>query len=244
MKRSTVTLAAGLILTAAALKLAFPDKEAEEGWTASVGVPTMYSSDREADSTAPAMPVVVTINAGELLGKEEPDKEEKEPLPPAVEEAVETFLTEQEPFEDLAVPADVTYEVVLPDFAYVKPVSAPYSSGFGYRVHPLENLTKFHYGADLAAQSGEDIHCFAEGTVTEVGQNETFGKYIRVSHPDGFASLYAHCGTIYAAKGQAVAMGEKIALVGATGKATGPHLHFELTKDGVYVNPAFYLAAL
>ena len=80
--------------------------------------------------------------------------------------------------------------------------------------------------------------------MTEVGQNETMGKYIRVSHEDGFASLYAHCGTVYVSKGQTVSAGEKLGLVGATGKVTGPNLHFELTKDGIYVNPAFYLAAL
>ena len=190
------------------------------------------------------MPVVVTINAGELLGESETKEPEKPELPPAVEEAIETFFASQEPFEELAVPEDVSYEVELPGFRCVSPVDAPCSSGFGYRVHPLENLTKFHYGIDLAAQSGEDILCFSDGTVTEVGQNETMGKYIRVSHEDGFASLYAHCGTVYVSKGQTVSAGEKLGLVGATGKVTGPNLHFELTKDGVYVNPAFYLAAL
>ena len=161
-----------------------------------------------------------------------------------MEEAVETFLENQLPFENMAVPADVSYNAVLPEFPYMRPVSARCSSDFGYRIHPLENLTKFHYGSDLAAQSGDDICCFADGTVTEIGQNDTMGKYIRVSHADGFATLYAHCGTVYVEKGQTVTMGEKLGLIGATGKVTGPHLHFELTKDGVYVNPAFCFAAL
>ena len=240
MKRSTVTLAAGLILTAAAVKLAFPVKNDQPVFlTKASETNSMNTSVSET-----AMPVVVTINAGELLGEAETKEPEKAELPPAVEEAIETFFESQEPFEELAVPADVSYEVELPGFRCVSPVDAPCSSGFGYRVHPLENLTKFHYGIDLAAQSGEDILCFSDGTVTEVGQNETMGKYIRVSHEDGFASLYAHCGTVYVSKGQTVSAGEKLGLVGATGKVTGPNLHFELTKDGVYVNPAFYLAAL
>lgn len=239
MKRSTVTLAAGLILTAAAIKLAFPANNDRNKYNS----PTAGADSVSTSVSETSMPVVVTINAGELLGAEEPPKEAAL-LPPAVEEAIETFYESQEPFEDLAIPADVTYDVELPAFRYVSPVSAPCSSGFGYRVHPLENLTKFHYGIDLAAQSGDDILCFADGTVTEVGQNDTMGKYIRVSHEDGFATLYAHCGTVYVSKGQPVSAGEKLGLVGATGKVTGPNLHFELTKDGVYVNPAFYLAAL
>lgn len=97
---------------------------------------------------------------------------------------------------------------------------------------------------DIAANSGDDIVSFAAGTVTEVGENSTSGKFLRVEHEDGYATMYAHCGLIYAQEGQNVQAGEKIALVGATGKATGPHLHFELTHDGVYLNPAFYLAAV
>jgi murein DD-endopeptidase MepM/ murein hydrolase activator NlpD len=240
MKRSTVTLAAGLILTAAAIKLAFPAKTGQEVYTSG----SAQTADVSAAESGSTMPVVVTINAGELLSGTEDSTEESVQLPPAVEEAIETFLESQEPFEDLAIPADVTYEAELPDFEYVSPVAAECSSGFGYRVHPLENLTKFHYGTDLAAQSGDDIHCFADGTVTEVGQNETMGKFIRVSHADGYASLYAHCGTVYVAKGQSVAAGEKLGLVGSSGKVTGPHLHFELTKNGVFLNPAFCLAAL
>ena len=240
MKRSTVTLAAGLILTAAAIKLALPVKNGQDIYTHR----STEITDVGTVGNDSAMPVVVTINAGELLGQAEPETAETAQLPPAVEEAVETFLESQEPFNDLDVPADVSYDVELPEFEYVSPVTAKCSSGFGYRVHPLENLTKFHYGTDLAAQSGDDIRCFSDGTVTEVGQNEIMGKYIRVSHSDGYASLYAHCGTVYVSKGQPVTAGEKLGLVGATGRVTGPHLHFELTKDGIFINPAFCLANL
>ena len=244
MKRSTVTLAVGLILTAAAIKLAFPAGSGKKADPVSDSRTQTVSAEAESkNESASAMPVVVTINAGELLGQPEEEKENVS-LPPAVEEAVETFLESQEPYEDLAIPADVSYEVELPGFEYVSPVYAPCSSGFGFRVHPLENLTKFHYGIDLAAQSGDDIRCFAAGTVTETGSNDTMGSYIRVSHPDGYETLYAHCGAVYVTKGQSVSAGEKLGLVGSSGKVTGPNLHFELTNDGVYVNPAFCLAAL
>jgi len=245
MKRATIYIAAGLLLTAAAVKTAFPARTSQVIYSVKETAAGEPSAEQAAQTAVqePAAPYTVTINAGEFLsGTEYAPKETV--LPAAVEQAVETFMESQAPFAELELPADVTYEVEMPSFPYVKPVTAATSSGFGYRVHPLENLTKFHYGTDLAAMSGEDIACFADGTVTEVGETESLGKFIRVSHDDGYATLYAHCGTVYVARDQRVTMGEKIGLVGATGKATGPHLHFELTKDGVYMNPEFYLSAL
>ena len=240
MKRSTAALAVGLILTAAALKAVFPGKSREVIYT----VKDTVSIADTAEETASVVrePVIMTINAGDFLGGTETT--ETSTLPDAVEEAVETFLTQQMPFEAYPVPDNVSYEALLPDFPYIKPVDAPCSSDFGYRVHPMENLTKFHYGTDLAAQSGVDILSFADGVVTEVGQSESLGNFIRVSHDDGYATLYAHCGVVYVTRGQAVRMGDKLGLVGSTGKVTGPNLHFELTKDGVYLNPSFCLAAL
>ncbi|MBQ7737323.1 MAG: M23 family metallopeptidase [Oscillospiraceae bacterium] len=244
MKRSTVTMAAGLIFTAAALKLVFPAQTAEIIRSVRGGSETS-SAVQETVSVSQdilAQPATVTINAAEFLGMAETSAQQD--LPPAVNEAVETFLASQEPYEDLAVPVNVSYEVELPSFPFTAPVTAAASSGFGYRVHPLENLTKFHYGTDLAAMSGADIVSFADGKVSEVSSNETLGNYIRVSHDEGYDTLYAHCGTVYVHEGQSVKMGEKIALVGSTGKVTGPHLHFELMRNGVFLNPEFYLAAI
>lgn len=161
-----------------------------------------------------------------------------------VEQAVAVFLASQEEFADEAIPANVTYEVCRLPFTYVSPVDSVTSSGFGYRVHPLEDVVKFHYGTDFASNSGDDIHCFADGFVTQVGQDESYGNYLRIDHGDGYSTLYAHCGKIYVTEGQFVRAGDKIALVGATGQVTGPHLHFELTQNGIYMNPEFYMAGL
>lgn len=133
-------------------------------------------------------------------------------------------------------------EQALLDFAYCTPVSGTLSSGFGYREHPLEGGERFHYGVDLAAASGTSICAFADGTVTAVGESTSYGKYCVLSHPGGYSTLYAHCSRVTAASGAAVAMGEKIAEVGQTGFATGPHLHFELQHDGVYLNPIYYVS--
>ena len=228
-KRATIYVAAGLFVAAAAAKLLFPARTSE---TIRTVEESFHRADYRTEETVAgvteaaddaAMPVTVTINAAEFLGLTEPAGTEE--LSPAVEEAMAAFMEEQQPFVDLGVPARV-------------------SSDFGYRLHPIDNETKFHYGMDLAANSGDDIVCFASGTVTEVGENGTSGKFLRVEHEDGYATMYAHCGQIYVEEGQKVNAGEKIALVGATGKVTGPNLHFELTHDGVYLNPAFYMAAI
>lgn len=248
MKRSSVYLAAGLLLAAVAIKLAFPAKTKDTIQAVrTVTVPVTSAEktilNENAEPAAAPEAMTVTVNAAEYLGREMPAAAAQE-LPEAVEQAVETFLETQAPYEELGIPANVSYNVPQPYFPFVAPVKARVSSSFGYRVHPLENLTKFHYGTDLAALSGDDILCFAEGTVTEIGMDEEHGNYIRVQHPDGFESMYAHCGTVYVRQGQKVSAGEKIGLVGVSGMVTGPHLHFELTKDGQYLNPEFYMAAL
>lgn len=246
-KRATIYVAAGLFVAAAAAKLLFPARTSE---TIRTIEKSFHRADYRTEETVAAVteaadtaaPVTVTINAAEFLGLAEPVSTEE--LPPAVEEAMAAFMEEQQPFVDIGVPANVSYDAPMPKFSFVPPLSARVSSDFGYRLHPIDNETKFHYGMDLAANSGDDIVCFAAGTVTEVGENGTSGKFLRIEHKDGYATMYAHCGQIYVEEGQKVEAGEKIALVGATGKATGPHLHFELTHDGIYLNPAFYLAAL
>ena len=115
------------------------------------------------------------------------------------------------------------------------------SSGFGYRIHPVEGEEDFHHGVDIAADTGTAILCFADGTVTAVGESSSYGKYCIVRHDNGFSTLYAHCSKVTASSGASVKEGQKIAEVGETGMATGPHLHFELHEEGVYLNPIYYV---
>lgn len=160
---------------------------------------------------------------------------------PAVPQAVEAFLESQEAYADYALPENVSYDYSEFPGKLITPVAGYNSSGFGYRLHPIHNEVRFHYGTDFAAWSGEDIYAFADGTVSFAGYSDSYGNYITVEHADGWRSLYAHCSVLYVATGDSVTAGEKIALVGDTGLVTGPHLHFELTKDGVYVNPEYYV---
>ena len=157
--------------------------------------------------------------------------------------ARETFLDAQAAFSDHAVPANVSYEIPELPFSPAAPVSGTASSGFGYRMHPIHQTVKFHYGTDFAASAGTDICAFADGTVLAAGQDAGYGNYVKLDHGGGFVTLYGHCSALLVSAGETVTAGQVIARVGSTGLATGPHLHFELIHEGVYLNPEFYLAA-
>ncbi len=126
-------------------------------------------------------------------------------------------------------------------FEYTCPVEGTMSSAFGYRDHPMVGQERFHYGVDLSAEEGTIINAFADGTVIAVAESSTLGKYVEVGHANGVTTLYAHCSRITASSGQTVKMGDPIAEVGDTGDATGYHLHFELCRDGRYLNPVYYV---
>lgn len=144
-------------------------------------------------------------------------------------------------YSDEDLPENVSMRQVILGFDHETPVKGALSSNFGYREHPTEGEERFHYGVDLAADTGTAITCFADGTVTAVGESSSYGKYCTVTHTNGCTTLYAHCSRIAVSSGAAVREGEKLGEVGATGMATGPHLHFELQKDGVYLNPIYYV---
>lgn len=126
-------------------------------------------------------------------------------------------------------------------FSYVSPLSGTMTSNFGWRDDPNGGGECFHYGVDIAGEEGAEIVCFADGTVGAVGDSTIFGNYVTVNHADGFSTLYAHCSAITASAGQSVQRGEIIAKVGATGNATGPHLHFEVHDGNEYLNPVYYV---
>lgn len=164
-----------------------------------------------------------------------------EPTPTPLPAAVTAFLESQEAFSDYALPEKADYSYVELPFEYTVPVSGYNSSGYGYRLHPILNTVRFHYGTDFAAGSGERVLAFTQGTVSFSGYDESYGWHIKIDHGDGWETLYAHCSKLYVVQGQTVNAGDCIALVGSTGLATGPHLHFELTRDGKYLNPEYYI---
>lgn len=189
------------------------------------------------DKSAPAQPSAAEISptpAPTITPTSEPSPQ------PTVHPAVAAFLESQSAYSDCAVPESVSYERPELPFDYASPVSGVKSSGFGYRLHPIKNEVKYHYGTDLAADTGTPITAFADGTIVAQGDSDSFGKYVMIDHPDGYRTLYAHCSELCMSCGN-VKKGSTIALVGSTGAATGPHLHFELERDGIYLNPEFYI---
>lgn len=115
------------------------------------------------------------------------------------------------------------------------------TSGFGWRDDPLGGGDKFHNGLDLVAAKGTTVRAFAAGTVDFIGESDAYGQYLQIRHANGVTSFYAHCSKLLVHKGDKVELGQKVAESGATGNVTGPHLHFELRKDGVRLNPAYYV---
>jgi murein DD-endopeptidase MepM/ murein hydrolase activator NlpD len=117
------------------------------------------------------------------------------------------------------------------------PVNGRLSSGFGMRRHPLLGYMRMHKGLDIAAPYGAPIRAAMAGVVQMAGRAGGYGNFVKLSHAGGMATGYGHMSRIAVRAGQRVSPGQVIGYVGSTGLSTGPHLHYELTKNGVPVNP-------
>lgn len=116
------------------------------------------------------------------------------------------------------------------------------SSYFGMRMHPIYGYMRMHNGLDIAASYGTDIMASADGVITTVSYDAGgYGNYIVVYHGEGISTLYAHCSKIIATVGSTVKQGQVIAIVGSTGAATGPHIHYEVRENGTPVDPLGYV---
>ena len=111
------------------------------------------------------------------------------------------------------------------------------TSGFAMRFHPILQTLRAHRGVDYSAPWGTPVRSVADGVVDFTGWQNGYGNVVKVQHSDSRATLYAHLSRIEVRKGQAIEQGQHLGAVGATGWATGPHLHFELLVDGRYVDP-------
>ncbi len=116
------------------------------------------------------------------------------------------------------------------------------TSAFGNRVDPFTKRRAFHSGVDFPAPRGTPIYASGGGRVIFSGNRRQYGNTIEIDHGAGIATRYAHASKLLVKAGQIVMPGEKIALIGSSGRSTGPHLHFEILKDGHFVNPTAYLA--
>jgi len=123
------------------------------------------------------------------------------------------------------------------------PVEAGYySSNYGYRIDPINGRNTFHTGVDIIANPGTPVMAAAGGVVSTVAHDPEYGNMVDVDHDNGLTTRYAHLSRSLVKVGDVVMKGQKIALVGATGRVTGPHLHFEVREKGIPLNPNKFLA--
>lgn len=124
---------------------------------------------------------------------------------------------------------------------FIFPLRGRISSGFGIRPDPFTGVPKFHNGIDIPGDVGTPVYAALGGRVVQTGTHPIYGKYVILSHPDGFQTLYAHLSRIRVEKGAYVSQGGRLGDVGNTGYSTGPHLHFSIFKYGKAVDPLRYL---
>jgi murein DD-endopeptidase MepM/ murein hydrolase activator NlpD len=117
------------------------------------------------------------------------------------------------------------------------PVDGHITSYFGYRYHPILHFTRFHAGMDFGAAWGSPIVAAADGQVAAAGWSGGYGRQVRLWHGGGLMTTYSHMSDIVATPGSFVRRGQLIGYVGSSGLSTGPHLHYEVLKDGTPVNP-------
>ncbi|GGE67271.1 hypothetical protein GCM10011533_19460 [Streptosporangium jomthongense] len=115
------------------------------------------------------------------------------------------------------------------------------SSRYGYRSDPFTGKRTWHAGVDLAGKEGSDIISVAGGVVTYASERFGYGNLVEVDHGDGLVTRYAHCKTIKVEVGDVVQKGQVLALMGSTGRSTGPHVHFEVIRNGKTENPETYI---
>ena len=118
------------------------------------------------------------------------------------------------------------------------------SSRFGLRVHPITGEKKSHTGIDIASNQGTAVYASDGGSVTLAGWNGGYGNCIMIDHGNGYVTLYGHLSSISVSVGQTVSQGTTIGAVGSTGNSTGPHLHFEVLKNGTRIDPEQFFSGL
>ena len=111
------------------------------------------------------------------------------------------------------------------------------SSRYGYRTDPISGRKTFHQGVDFASRLGSDVVAVASGVVVWAGLRHGYGNLIEVAHGNGYATRYGHSSKLFVDVGDRVKRGQRIALMGTSGRATGPHVHFEVLRRGKHVNP-------
>ncbi len=136
-------------------------------------------------------------------------------------------------------------EAMLASIPAIMPVSNKdlkrTASGWGFRIHPIYKIRRFHYGMDFTAPVGTEIYATGDGVVKDVQSSRGgFGRWVVIDHGYGYETLYGHMNEFNVRKGQKVKRGSVIGYVGSSGTSSGPHIHYEVHRNGKAVNPQYY----
>ncbi|MBE6779202.1 MAG: M23 family metallopeptidase [Ruminococcaceae bacterium] len=155
-----------------------------------------------------------------------------------VEEVTSQVTQMNETVSGTALPDGVVAVPLMVNGFGVPPLTdGTLTSGYGYREDPFDRTVDFHRGVDIAAPTGTPIAAMYYGRVLAVGESDSLGRFVRLSHGDGVEVLYAHCSAVLVQENTVLRAGETVALVGDTGRATGSHLHVEVSADGTVFDP-------
>lgn len=130
---------------------------------------------------------------------------------------------------------EIGFDLICPLDDYV------ITSGFGYRISPITGEPGVHTGVDMAANYGTAIKAAAGGTVVDAAYDASYGNYVKIRHKNNTVTIYAHCSSLCVVSDEIVKQGDVIAKVGSTGSSTGNHLHFEMRKDNIRIDPSYKL---
>lgn len=124
------------------------------------------------------------------------------------------------------------------------PVNTGYlSSAYGHRIDPFHGNLAFHRGVDFAGPAGADVVATGAGIVVFAGEQNGYGRMVEINHGGGISTVYAHASAVLVRVGDIVRAGQPVARLGSTGRSTGPHVHYEVRRNGQAINPAAYVAS-
>ncbi|HFQ89688.1 MAG TPA: hypothetical protein ENK27_06385 [Desulfobulbus sp.] len=151
------------------------------------------------------------------------------------------FIEEKRDYGDSLISSSDRYLELLQKIPLGRPVSTGISSGFGSRIDPINHKRAFHAGIDFKGDTGDKVHATGDAVVKQVGYNKGLGRFIILSHGNGYETVFAHLEKQLVKKGDHVTRGQVIGLMGNTGRSTGSHLHYEVRYHGRAINPMKYI---
>ena len=167
-----------------------------------------------------------------------PDKVDLEKEINYVDDVIRKFEFEKKQFQQIDAKLKANQDLFQSIPAMIPTKGLYESSGFGMRYHPILKVWKKHYGIDIVANVGTPVYAPGNGRVTYIGRKGGYGLEIEIDHGFGYRTRYGHLSKVLVKRGQRIKRGDLIAKTGNSGLSTGPHLHYEVSHNGVKLNPA------